>query len=152
MIRPSRLPSGMRGFGFHTWRVKRYVARTEASNEFRYYRVECPRRLHFAACLGPTFARKYPTGLGVGFQARSRNTRLGLDRDLFGDLDAVSIQADDLAGVVGEQADGVQTEIGENLRAQAAFMLGLLLAVGCAIGHVVAESWAGLVQVDQNTC
>jgi hypothetical protein len=43
-----------------------------------------------------------------------------------------------------EQADGVQAEIGENLRAQAAFMLGLLLAVEPFVGVALKLRWACL--------
>ena len=77
--------------------------------------------------------------------ARSRQPRsliaficvyLWLNRDLFGDLNSVSIQADDLAGMVGEQANGVQSEIGENLRAQTALVLRLFLTLGRPVGGV----------------
>src|SRR5580704_7802010 len=77
------------------------------------------------------------------FQARS-------DGDLLGDLDAVRVQADDLAGVVGQQANGVQAEIGKDLGPQSALMLQLGLAIRSAIGGVVANAGAGLMQVDQN--
>jgi hypothetical protein len=53
-------------------------------------------------------------------------------RDLFHNLDPVCLQADYFAGMVGQQADGVQPEVGEDLGAQAAFVLELSLAVRSA--------------------
>ena len=46
---------------------------------------------------------------------------------LFHNLDAKAFQRHDLARMVGQQADGVQTQVGKNLRADAAFMLQLRL-------------------------
>jgi hypothetical protein len=51
---------------------------------------------------------------------------------LFHDLDPVCFQADYFARMIGQQADGVQPEVGEDLGAQAAFVLELSLAVGSA--------------------
>src|SRR5271154_585431 len=89
-------------------------------------------------------------GLSVLIRVHLWPISLSLNRDLFGDLDAVGVQADDFARMVGQQADGVEAQIRENLRAQSAFMLGLLLAVGCAVSRVVSKSRAALMQVDQH--
>ena len=59
-------------------------------------------------------------------------------RDLFHDLDAKPFQRHDLARMVGQQADGVQAQIGKNLRADAAFVLQLLLAGGARVMHEIA--------------
>src|SRR5258708_36902666 len=79
-----------------------------------------------------------------------RRRALTSDRDLFGDLDAVGVLAGDLAGVVLKHSYCVQSQIRENLRAQAALMLRLLLAVRGTVRSVVAKSGSGLMQVDQN--
>ena len=42
----------------------------------------------------------------------------GFDGKLLGDLQAVTFQADDFLGIVGQQADGFQAQVGQNLRAQ----------------------------------
>ena len=96
-------------------------------------------------------------GLGVGdWGLAPRHCLAGprrvtpLNRDLFGDLDSVGVQADDFARMVGEQANGVQAEIGENLRAQAAFVLRLFLAVGRSIGGMIAKTRSSLMQVHQH--
>lgn len=68
--------------------------------------------------------REVPS-LGIGQSAKNSGLpgigdwglALLSNRDLFGDLDAISVQTDDFAGMVGQQADGVETQIGENLRA-----------------------------------
>src|ERR1051325_1124367 len=49
--------------------------------------------------------------------------RIGLhpDRHLLGDLQAVTLQADDLLRIVRQQADRFQPEVAEDLRAEAVF-------------------------------
>ena len=55
-----------------------------------------------------------------------------LHGNLLDNFDAVSFQANHFAGMVGEEPDGVQSEIGEDLGAEAALVLELALAVRSA--------------------
>ena len=50
------------------------------------------------------------------------------NRHLLHDLDAEAFQRDNLARVIGQQADGVEAEVGENLRSQAYFPVRFTLA------------------------
>ena len=60
-------------------------------------------------------------------------------RDLLHDLDAEPFQRHDLARMIGQQPDGVQPQIGKNLRADAAFVLQLRLPGGAGIVHEIAR-------------
>ena len=53
--------------------------------------------------------------------------------DLVGDADAVAFESDDFFRVVGEDADVLEAEIDQDLRADAAFVLDHALAGGFAI-------------------
>ena len=88
------------------------------------------------------------------------------DRHLLHDLDAEAFQRDNLARVIGQQANGVEAEIGKNLRADAVLVLKLPLAgfapvvhelagmrqhARPAIGRILgAEARPGFVQIDQH--
>ena len=63
-------------------------------------------------------------------------------RDLVGDFQAVALEGDDFAGMVGEDADAAQAEVDQNLRADAAFALHQTLA-----SQIVVEFFA-LVESD----
>ena len=73
-----------------------------------------------------------------------------LDRDLFGDLDAIGVEANHFAGVIGQQTNSMQAKIGQDLRAQAAFMLQLLLTIRRAEIRVIPDTWPRLVKVNQH--
>ena len=65
-------------------------------------------------------------------------------------LDPVSIQADHFARVVGQQTNGMQAEIAQDLCANAAFVLQPALAVGRRLIRMVAESRTVLMQIHQH--
>src|SRR5438093_10654500 len=88
-------------------------------------------------------------------------------RDLVGDADAVAFKGDDFFRVIGEDADVLEAEINQDLRADAAFMLNHALARGLAIelaafvemnlrehagflGRIDTETAAGVVQIEKN--
>ena len=48
---------------------------------------------------------------------------LAYNRDLVHHFDAKALQRHNLARMIGQQADGVQTQVGENLRSQTVFVL-----------------------------
>lgn len=56
-----------------------------------------------------------------------------IQRDLIGDADSVTVERNNLFGVIGKDADVVEAEVDENLRADAAFVLNHTLASGFAI-------------------
>ena len=58
---------------------------------------------------------------------------LDAEGDLVGDADAVAFEGDDFFGVVGEDANVLETEVDEDLRADAAFVLDHALAGGLAV-------------------
>src|SRR5207249_4201081 len=53
--------------------------------------------------------------------------------DLVGDADAVAFEGDDFFRVIGEDADVLEAEVDQNLRADSAFVLDHALAGGLAI-------------------
>src|SRR5262249_29867856 len=59
--------------------------------------------------------------------------RFDAKRDLVGDADTVAFQGDNFFGVIGEDANVFESEIDQNLRADAAFVLNHALACGFAI-------------------
>jgi hypothetical protein len=88
-------------------------------------------------------------------------------RDLIGNADAVAFQGDDFFGVICEDANVFETEVNQNLRADAAFVLHHALAGRLAIelaalmemnlrkragslGGLDAEAAAGVVEVEKN--
>ncbi len=52
------------------------------------------------------------------------------DRDLLDDLDAEAFEAGDFARMIGQQADALEVQVGEDLGADADFALGAALALG----------------------
>src|SRR5450432_3387120 len=60
------------------------------------------------------------------------------ERDLVHDFDAKSFQRDDFPRMIGEQPDGVQPQVGQNLGADAVFVLQLALAGFLLIMHEIA--------------
>ena len=62
-----------------------------------------------------------------------RLCRFYAEGDLVGDADAVAFEGDDFFRVIGEDADVLEAEINQDLRADAAFMLDHALAGGLAI-------------------
>src|ERR1035437_3159534 len=94
-------------------------------------------------------------------------TPLARHRNLVHHLDAEAFERHDLPGMVGQQADGVQSQVGEDLRADAVLVLQLPLAIRTLVVHEVApmakhlrraraiavdaETGAGLVQVNQHS-
>src|SRR6202171_4830231 len=58
---------------------------------------------------------------------------LDLERNLIGDGDAVSLQGDDFFGMVGEDSYVLESEVNQNLRADAAFVLHHALAGRLAV-------------------
>ena len=59
-----------------------------------------------------------------------RRLARGRHRHLFHDLDAKAFQSGDFARVVGQDADALQVEVREDLRADADLALRLALAFG----------------------
>src|ERR1019366_9226563 len=84
-------------------------------------------------------------------------------RDLLHDFDSEALEAGDLTGMIGQQANALEVQVRQDLRANADLALGAPLALGqgCQLllvveldGHMVAESLyrialGGRVQVDQ---
>src|SRR6266404_1481264 len=107
------------------------------------------------------------TGAKVSKRSISGLDRRRGNRHLFHNFDAEPLERYDLARVVGEQPDGVQPQIRKDLRADAAFVLELLLPRGTRVMHEIAavrdhagraqfilldtEARTGLVQVNQHT-
>src|SRR5258707_10822341 len=97
--------------------------------------------------------------------------RFGLvdaQRDLVGDADAVAFEGHYFFGVIGEDADVLEAEVNQDLRADAAFVLDHALAGGVPIqlaalvemnlgksarfpGGLDAETTAGVVEIKENT-
>src|ERR1051326_5338308 len=88
-----------------------------------------------------------------------------LHRDLVHDLDSKPFQGDNFAWMVGEQANGMKAEVGEDLGADAVLVLKLPLPVLAGVVHkfaavrehtsgavfpLNAEAGAGFVKVDQH--
>src|ERR1017187_1215057 len=69
---------------------------------------------------------------------RLRRWKLLPYRNLLHHLDAETFQGHDLPRMIGQQADGVQPQVGENLRADAVLVLQLPLAVLTLVVHEVA--------------
>jgi hypothetical protein len=80
---------------------------------------------------------------------------------LVDDFDAEGFEGDELAGVVGEEADAVETEIGEDLGADADFVLELALPFGSGVVEELAtmgdeapvldgDAESGFVEVDED--
>src|SRR6266446_3610038 len=111
-----------------------------------------------------------------GSRVKSRRESLGLVRrlglvdaegDLVGDADAVAFEGDDFFRVIGEDANVLEAEVDQDLRADAAFVLDHALARRLAIelaalvemnlgertglfGGLDAEAASRVVQVEKN--
>src|SRR5579871_759261 len=75
-----------------------------------------------------------------------------LHRNLSHDLDSISVQSDHFARMVCQKPDGLQTEIGQDLGANSAFVLELALPVGCRQTAVIADARPILVEINQHAC
>lgn len=64
-------------------------------------------------------------GAGLGF--------VNVERNLVGDGDAVAFEGDDFFRVIGEDANVLEAEVDQDLRADAAFVLDHALTSGFAI-------------------
>ena len=82
-----------------------------------------------------------------------RSLARGRYRHLLDDLDAEAFQSGDFARVVGQDADALQVEVREDLRADADFALRLALAFGQGWqallvmeldGHALAQAFNGV--------
>ena len=70
--------------------------------------------------------------------------------DLVGDADAVAFEGDDFFRVIGEDANVLEAEVNQDLRADATLVLEPFLPVGRAEA-VIAKPGAGLVEINQHT-
>lgn len=64
---------------------------------------------------------------------------------LLDDLNPVRVQPDDLARMISQQADGMQPQVRQDLRADAILVLQRFLAVGRRIALVITEARSGLM-------
>src|ERR1700761_8593907 len=93
-----------------------------------------------------------PAALDVSRTARVASG--SADRNLFDDLDPESFERHDAARVIGQQADRVEAKVGENLGADAHFMLrwGLreIAVVTDELAIFDTQAEGGLMQVDEH--